>query len=189
MRHIQRTRLLVITFAFGVLMSGMANAQSTNMAPDWSLVSAQGETIRLKDEVRQQPVILLFWATWCPYCKALMPHLQSLRLEHGERIEILAVNFRDDGDPIEFVRSAGYDFTVLPDGDAVAAAYNVYGTPGVIIVDQDQNIRFDLRALPRIDLPSSTKPPSNRQKAAYLAPYWAAEIRKSVDRVLGEATQ
>ncbi|MCP5091039.1 MAG: redoxin domain-containing protein, partial [Gammaproteobacteria bacterium] len=28
----------------------------------------------------QQPVILLFWATWCPYCKALMPHLQSIRL-------------------------------------------------------------------------------------------------------------
>jgi thiol-disulfide isomerase/thioredoxin len=131
----------------------------------------------------------LFWATWCPYCKALMPHLQSLRLEHGDKIKILAINFIEaDGDPVGFVRNAGYDFVVLPDGDAVAEAYRVYGTPGVIIVDQGQNIRFDLRALPLPKAPGIDRPTSNKTRAAHLAPYWAAEIRKGVDRVLSEST-
>jgi len=66
--------------------------------------------VRLSEEVRRQPFILFFWATWCPYCKALMPHLQSLRFEYGDRVKILAINLIDaDGDPVEYVRNAGYD--------------------------------------------------------------------------------
>ena len=118
-----------------------------------------------------------------------MPHLQSLRLEHGDKIKILAINFREDGEPVEFIRNAGYDFTVLPEGDAVAKAYNVFGTPGVIIVDQDRLIRFDLRSLLRRNPPDSSKSNNHTALAAYRAPYWAAEIRKSVDQVLSESTQ
>ena len=182
-------RLLANTFALVLLASGTALAQPATTAPDWSLESADGEMVRLGDEIQQQPVILFFWATWCPYCKALMPHLQSLRLEHGDEVKILAINFRENGDPVAFIKDAGYDFTVLPDGDEVAADYGVFGTPGVIIVDQHQIIRFDLRALPKLELPPSDKPAGNSRKAAYLAPYWAAAIRVSIDQVQSESTQ
>jgi len=73
---------------------------------------------------------------------------------------------------------------VLPNGDDVADLYGIYGTPGVIIVDSEQKMRFDLRALPSFDIPSDGEKMSNSQKAAYLAPYWAAEIRKALDTVL-----
>lgn len=183
-------RNLILFFAASLFLSGTIFAQNADVAPDWALVSAAGERVRLSEEVRQQPVILLFWATWCPYCKALMPHLQSLRLEYGDELEILAIHFNDsDGDPVNFIRDAGYDFTILPDGDAVAEAYRIYGTPGVIVVDQDQMVRFDLRSLPLRQPPESKQPSSNKRKAAYLAPYWAAEIRKSVDQVLGATPQ
>jgi thiol-disulfide isomerase/thioredoxin len=179
-------RKLILFFAASLFLSGTMFAQDANVAPDWELVSAAGETVRLSEELRRQPVVLLFWATWCPYCKALMPHLQSLRLEHGDELEILAINFSDpDGDPVSFIHDAGYDFTILPGGDAVAEAYRIYGTPGVIVVDQDRIVRFDLRSLPLRDFPESNKSSSHKRKAAYLAPYWAAEIRKSVDQVLG----
>ncbi len=182
-------RLLASTLTLVLLASSTTLAQPATTAPDWSLESTDGEMVRLGDEIRQQPVILLFWATWCPYCKALMPHLQSLRLEHGEKVKILAINFREKGDPVAFIENAGYDFTVLPDGDEVAADYGVYGTPGVIVVDQHQTIRFDLRKLPKLELPPSDKPAGNSRKAAYLAPYWAAAIRISIDEVLGEAAR
>ncbi len=181
-------RLFSIIIALVLLVSGSASADTANVAPDWSLVSAEGVAVRLSEEVREQPTILFFWATWCPYCKALMPHLQSLRLEHGDQIKILAINFREDGDPVEFIRNAGYDFTVLPNGDDVAAAYGIYGTPGVLIVDRDQVIRFDLRALPRRNPPSTEIASSHKRNAAYRAPYWAAEIRNSIDQVLSEST-
>jgi len=183
-------RHAVFAIAISLLSTNVESAEDFIVAPDWTLVSGEGHVVRLSEEVRRQPVVLLFWATWCPYCKALMPHLQSLRLEHGEKIKILAINFKDaKGDPISFIRNAGYDFVVLPDGDDVAASYRIYGTPGLIIVDQNQNIRFDLRALPRREPPVTEKPASSKRRAAYLAPYWAAELRKGIDRVLSESTR
>lgn len=179
MRPATSTAILIILFAHPVL------AADAGVAPDWSLVSSKGETVRLSEEVKAQPTVLFFWATWCPYCKALMPHLQSIRLEHGDVIKILAINFREEGDPVAFIEDAGYDFTVLPDGDVVAATYGIHATPGIIIVDGQQRIRFDLRILPQQEIRSDGKPvTSHKKRAAYRAPYWAAEIRKSIDSVL-----
>jgi cytochrome c biogenesis protein CcmG/thiol:disulfide interchange protein DsbE len=166
-------------------LSVMSSEGNTWLAPDWELESVAGETVRLSDEVQEQPVILLFWASWCPYCKVLMPHLQSLQLEHGNDIKILAINFADkDGDPVAYIKDAGYDFTVLLEGDAVASTYEIYGTPGVLLVDRNREVRFDLRnvQLPEADRLDDTA--DHKRKAANRAPFWAAEIRKSVDEVL-----
>jgi cytochrome c biogenesis protein CcmG/thiol:disulfide interchange protein DsbE len=171
------------------LFLSSAPIRAAEPAPDWTLTSSEGGATRLSAEVREQPVVLFFWATWCPYCKALMPHLQSIRLEHGDEVKILAINFVEKGDPVGFLKELGYDFTLLPDGDEVAAIYGVYGTPGVILVDQDQQIRFDLRTLPQLKPPGDGSKTSHKKKAAYLAPYWAAELRKSIDSVLEESTQ
>lgn len=178
-------KLTVMAVMFGLLFAN--STQGAEPAPDWALTSSKGEITRLSAEVREQPVILFFWATWCPYCKALMPHLQSMRLEYGDAIKILAINFRENGDPVGFIEEKGYDFTVLPDGDEVAAIYNVYGTPGIIIVDGNQQIAFDLRQLPPRELPNTGKKISHGKRAAYRAPYWAAAIRIKIDTVLGES--
>jgi thiol-disulfide isomerase/thioredoxin len=171
-----------------VLLLTATSAFGAELAPDWRLASGDGGSVRLSQEIKKQPVILFFWATWCPYCKALMPHLQSIRLEHGNEVKILAINIRDKNDPVAFVKNAGYDFTVLPHGDEVAELYEIYGTPGIIIVDDEQRMRFDLRTLPQLSIPSDGEKLSNSKKAAYKAPYWAAEIRKALDSVLDEST-
>jgi thiol-disulfide isomerase/thioredoxin len=160
-----------------------AAATERTIAPDWALATVDGKTLRLSEEARRQTTVLFFWATWCPYCKALMPHLQSMRLEYGDTIKILAINIREDSDPLEFIQSSGYDFTLLPDGDVVAERYGIEGTPGVIVIGNDRTVHFDLRRLPPLTLPTSDKAPTNASKAAYLAPYWAAEIRKSIDSI------
>lgn len=159
-----------------------ALASDRTVVPDWALKTADGETVRLSERARDQTTLLFFWATWCPYCKALMPHLQSIRLEYGNRLEILAINVREDGDPVDFLREAGYDFLLLVDGDAVADAYGIYGTPGLLVIDENLGVRFDLRAVPPITTPGDSAL-NNRQKAAYRAPYWAAELRKSLDQL------
>ncbi len=178
-------RLTVIAAA---LLLTATSAYGAEIAPDWRLASGDGGSVRLSQEVKKQPVVLFFWATWCPYCKALMPHLQSIKLEFGGDVKILAINFRDKNDPVAFIDAAGYDFIVLPHGDEVAELYEIYGTPGIIIVDREQRMRFDLRALPQLSIPSNGEKMSNSKKAAYLAPYWAAEIRKALDSVLDEST-
>ena len=104
-------RLKLLLTALGLFYYGNTMAEEVRIAPDWTLQSASGETVTLSDVVAEQPVIVLFWETWCPYCKALMPHLQSIRLEYGDEVRVLAVHFSDDdGDPIAFMHNAGYDF-------------------------------------------------------------------------------
>lgn len=178
-----KVTLLTAIAVASISFTATATAQSPavgDLAPNWSLESAQGDTVRLSREVRKQPVVILFWATWCPYCKALMPHLQSIELEYGDNVQVLAVNFRDKGDPVGFIKNAGYDFTVLPDGGAVAELYGVWGTPGVVVVDEDQRIVFDLRDLPPYQSERAELMEGHSQKAAFRAPYWAAEIRKAL---------
>lgn len=164
------------------MLAPQGHATDAITSPDWTLVAADGESVRLQDVVSARTTILLFWATWCPYCKALMPHLQSMQLEYGDKIQVLAINFRDDGDPVTFMKDNGYDFTLLLDGESVAELYGIWATPGVLIVDGDREIRFDLRALPPIDVPQ--KRATHRLKAAHRAPYWAAEIRKRLDTLV-----
>ena len=180
-------RLTFLLTAFGLFLGDNIAADEVRIAPDWTLQSQGGESVTLSEVAAAQPVIVLFWATWCPYCKALMPHIQSIRLEYGDEIRVLAVHFHDDkGDPVAFIENAGYDFTLLPDGDEVAKLNEVWGTPGLMIIDRDRIIRYDLFTLPKLDLSAAGKSPTHSKKAAYLAPYWAAELRKALDRVLSE---
>ncbi len=113
-----------------------------------------------------------------------MPYLRSLRLEFGDDIKILAINIFEDGDPAGFMQKAGYDFTLLLDGDKVADSYGETGTPAIFVLDNARRIHFDLRKLPRLVSPETDKAASNSRQAALHAPYWAAEIRKSTDEVL-----
>ena len=178
-----RKLLLVLIVSCAVSATGVATELQS--APDWTLSTSDGQAINLNEESEAQTVVLFFWATWCPYCKALMPHLQSIRLEYGDNIRILAVNIFEDADPVAFMADAGYDFTLLLEGDAVAELYETHATPGVFVIDADRVIRFDLRALPKISPPDNGKKAGHSRKAAYLAPYWAAEIRKSIDEIEG----
>jgi thiol-disulfide isomerase/thioredoxin len=183
-------RLALLLMAIGLFISGNLAADETRIAPDWTLQAVNGESVTLSDVTAKQPVVLLFWATWCPYCKALMPHIQSIRLEYGDEIRVLAVHFRDDkGDPVAFIENAGYDFTLLPGGNEVAEANGVWATPGLMIIDSDRVVRFNLYTLPKLDLSGAGESPSHGKKAARLAPYWAAELRKSLDLVLSESAE
>ncbi len=92
----------------------------------------------------------------------------------------------NNGDPVGFIRHARYDFTLFTDGNDVAELNGIWSTPGVLIVDTDRVIRFDLYAVPKPELSASGEGLGQRSKARYRAPYWAAEIRKSLDTVLDE---
>lgn len=173
----------ILLFIVALLLSSPLLAEES---PDWTFDTIDGEALTLSEEVAEQTTILFFWATWCPYCKALMPHLQSIELEYGDRVEILAIHFRDDNDPAEFIERAGYDFTLLPSGEDLASLYGVWGTPGVLIVDEEMQIRFDLRELPARALPADVESAGHGRRSAHRAPWWAAEIRLALDDVVSD---
>ena len=154
-------------------------------APALSLSTPDGQlhTIPATGETRVR--LVLFWASWCPYCKALMPHLQSMLDQHGrDRLQVLAVNFREDGKPLEWLESQGFQFEHLPQGDATAESWNVASTPGLFVVDQQDRLVFNLYEVLTEDARLRHEDGSHAQKAARRAPYWAARIRQVVNELL-----
>lgn len=155
-----------------------------NIAPAWTLPSPEGAPVRFPDAASGRPAVVLFWATWCPYCKALMPRLDEIRSEYAlSGVRIFAVNIWEDGDPVAFVREAGFDFVLALGGDEVAKAYGVIGTPGLFVVDGAGAITMN-RYL--VDLHDRDHRPDDTDQSppARVASAWADVVRRSLDAAL-----
>jgi thiol-disulfide isomerase/thioredoxin len=161
-----------------ITLVGTTTTFAADDAISWSLQTPAGATVNFPDQ-RNGPAILLFWASWCPYCKALMPHLQTIVDEYEGELTVYAINFRDDGDPQTFMQQNGYTFTLLLDGGEVAEKYEIWGTPGVLVFDKNNRQTMNLYdVITEIDAElAATKGLSHRDKAARKAPAWAAAIR------------
>ena len=151
-------------------------------APVFTLANAGGIEITLPSNQAGVDVFF-FWASWCPYCKALMPHLQSMQIEYGDDVRVYALNIRDDEDPVAFMQELGYDFVLLPEADPIMELYGVRSTPAVFLVDQKGIIHFNLYEMIFNDS-AEFKALGHRQKAGQRAPHWAAEIRRVTDQIL-----
>ena len=97
----------------GVDLVGVAANEGLNKgdtAPDFELTTLAGEKVRLS-ELKGKKVIINFWATWCPPCKAEMPHMQNYYEEFAEdeNVEILAVNLTS-GDKVKSVEAFIEDY-------------------------------------------------------------------------------
>jgi len=159
-------------------------AAESPIAPTFSLKDEQGRQISFPRN-EEGVDIYLFWASWCPYCKALMPHLQSILEEYGDEVRVFAFNIRDDIDPSISLDKNGFNFHLMPDADKLMELYGVKGTPGLFLVDSESVIRLNLYQLLNQN-EVLEKDLSNSQKAARKAPWWASEIRQSLDVILSE---
>ncbi len=144
-------------------------AGAGDRAPTFTLADPDGVAIEFPAAAGSSPSVLLFWATWCPYCKAVMPYLDGIARRYADRdVTIFAVNIKEDGDPRAFAADSGYLFRWLLDGDAVAESYGVRYTPGILVVDGGGTIVYRRE--------STDMPPGRK-----VAEYWAERIEAALD--------
>lgn len=169
--------------AAALLLFGLFAANAfAQPGAQFTLTRSSGTDVTLPEE--QHGVgIYLFWASWCPYCQALMPHLQSVVDEYGEDVTVYALNFRDEKDPVEYMEQRGFDFVLFPEADSVAESWGVRGTPAVYVMDAAGTVCFDRYEL-AVGNPSGWDDMSHRQKAQRRAPFWAARLREALDSVI-----
>jgi peroxiredoxin len=108
-------------------------------APDFTLNDLNGQEVTLSD-FRGQPVLINFWATWCPPCRIEKPFLEKAYEKHkGEGFVILGVNMRESEETVRaFVNESGTTFPVLLDGSGfVIRLYKVYAAPTSFFVDKE----------------------------------------------------
>lgn len=87
--------------------------------------------------LRGQPVLVNFWATWCPPCKEEMPTLQTLHELESGRLTVLAVNVREGPRRVRrYLQSAGLTLPVLPDPDGeITRAWDMTVFPTTVLID------------------------------------------------------
>jgi peroxiredoxin/outer membrane lipoprotein-sorting protein len=113
-------------------------------APDFTLPDTGGNAFHLR-ELQGKVVIVDFWATWCPPCRALMPHLQKMYVNWEKRgLVILGVDIGEDANTVEkFAREQSYTFPLLMGGEPdVSAKYFVEAYPSTFVVDRTGHIVY-----------------------------------------------
>ena len=109
-------------------------------APDFQLEDNQGNLISLSD-LRGKVVMLNFWATWCPPCRAEMPSMEKLNKEMaGEDFVMLAINIEENGrsSVSEFLQKTAHSFPILFDDEGIVQKlYGVYKFPESFVITKD----------------------------------------------------
>ena len=124
-----------------------------DLAPDFTLTDLEGKAYTLSSFRNNNPVLLVFWATWCPYCITEIPRLSSIHETFsGKGLKVLAVNVASN-DPLArveaFSKKRSIPYTILYDKDIIASRlYAVQGIPVSVVIDRSGTVRYRGNQLP-----------------------------------------
>jgi len=131
---------------FLLLLSGCSNAATVEQkaSDDFTLENLDGAKISLSDYQNKSMVLLVFWATWCPSCRAEIPELNKMTDEYKGKLEILGINIKETQKKIfDFKQKTKVNYQILLDSKGVIAQkYKVVGIPTNILIDKDGKILY-----------------------------------------------
>jgi thiol-disulfide isomerase/thioredoxin len=107
-------------------------------APDFTLTTIDDEAITLSD-LQGHPVMILFWATWCGYCRDEMPTIQQISDDYAdEGLIVIGINGSDSANDVRNYRSSlNLTFPLLMDSNQIVSAlYRVDGYPSLYYIDR-----------------------------------------------------
>jgi thiol-disulfide isomerase/thioredoxin len=115
--------------------SGDLNKKPLNML-NISLLGGQSYTL-----VKDKPILIHFWATWCPTCKLEASNIQKLS-QHYEVLTI-AVKSGSDSEIQKYLQDNGFTFHVLNDTSGfISGQFNIAAFPTTFIYDKNKNMLF-----------------------------------------------
>ena len=107
--------------------------------PAVTLENLNGDTVSLARWVGKKPVIVEFWATWCPICEALLPRMGTAQRKYGDRAEfvVVAVAVNQSKNSVRrHLEKHPMPFTVLWDANGAAVrAFQAPSTSYVAVLD------------------------------------------------------
>lgn len=174
----RRVPSLCLAGAICWLSLAACDIEQGSVAPSWSATTFDGSAVRFPELLNDKPTVMVFWATWCNYCKAFMPYLRQIQADYGaDRINVLTINAKEDGsgDPAAYIRDLGFPMIAVRDGDTIAAAYDVEYIPGLMIIGADGVVAYRRGWT---DLPAGDT----------VAKLWSIQVRQGLDELLSPPT-
>ena len=113
-------------------------------APDFTVEMLDGSSVTLS-ELQGKPVLLIFWATWCPPCREELSHLQAGVIDQfGDSITVLPISRGEERSTVEnFLNKMGYTFAVGLDGDQ--SIYRMYASnyiPRCFVINSEGVVEY-----------------------------------------------
>jgi len=138
--------LLAAAIVIFALLPGCTSKEkesASSVAPDFTLQDLSGKKVTLSG-LKGSVVLLEFWATWCPPCRASIPGIERLHRAYGNKgLTVLAVSFDEGGwDKVkDFVAEHKITYSVLKGTDEVSTKYLVRMIPAMYLVDKQGIVR------------------------------------------------
>ena len=115
-------------------------------APVVAVADLDGKAVDLGRYIGHQPVVLEFWATWCPLCKALEPSLAAAHARYGRAVQFVAIGVGVNQTPASIRRHLAdhpLPFPVLFDATGAAVrAYQAPTTSYIVVLDKAGNVTY-----------------------------------------------
>jgi thiol-disulfide isomerase/thioredoxin len=133
--------LIALTIASASVAGGQESGIAVGtQAPGAKVQTLDGKTIDIGSYVGKSPMLIEFWAFWCPNCRELEPSLLSLQKKYGSKVRFLsvAVSVNETIDRVKtFTTKKRYAHQTVYDGHGEATeAYDVPATSYVVILDK-----------------------------------------------------
>jgi peroxiredoxin len=123
--------------------AAVKTAAFVEKAPDFVLKDLNGRQFRLSDFRGKQPVLIIFSATWCTFCREKIPHFKSIHAAYAKQgLEIVNIDIQESKEKVaKFTTKYGLPYRVLLDEDGtVGGIYGIRGVPSMVLVDPNGNI-------------------------------------------------
>ncbi|MCT8139916.1 TlpA family protein disulfide reductase [Anaerobacillus sp. CMMVII] len=115
-------------------------------APSFSLETFEGELVSFDDDLVGRPMLINFWASWCPPCRAEMPDLVEVAKQYEEQISFIGINVatQDTNSQSQaFLDEFHVPYPNLVDKTgAVARLYQVPPIPATLVIDKNGQVVF-----------------------------------------------
>lgn len=140
--------MVMISFGVGTFVLGK-NATAVEVgqpAPDFTLTDLDDKEVSLSD-YKGQPVMLNFFASWCPPCIEEAPEIQRFEENYGDKIKILMIDRAEPKVLVEeFVEKYGSTSTYLMDyNNSLSRPYGVIGQPETFFIDKNGIVRQHIK--------------------------------------------
>jgi len=167
--------LLLIALATPIFAVGPGDT-----APSWTGTDiATQSQIDFPKVLDGKPAVLVFWATWCPYCKAFMPYVKGIEADYKDQgVKIITFNTKERGrgDPAAYVASLDFPFIAIEAADAIGDSYDIPFIPGLLVVDGSGKVVYRRR---------STNLPAGKT----VSQQWDIEVRQVLDGLFQDHPQ
>ena len=132
-----------ILFAAMVVFSGAVVFGQERVSPEFALKDLNGSTVRLR-ALRGKVVLINFWATWCPPCRAEMPDLIRLQREYARRgLQIIGITYPPETKTrvSRFARSLKVNYPIILGTRQIRARFSSEEIlPLTVVIDRDGKV-------------------------------------------------